>query len=199
MRILAAILLGLTMSLVGAQTAHAEISYETVSNIEVPASITVGVQSKWQGHIVYEVKDIGQEYEVKIARDSEPHQLPYFYVSFNKNWDYLGTTRRVNPEDEKRAEEDKLRAEQDAARKAEEEQERQRREQEHTEDETQGPERPERPERPDRPRDEEPEEPRQPQEPQPQQPEEPVGRPPEEEEQKPKPKPDPKPKPEPEE
>lgn len=137
MKWLYVLLLAVIVSLATVQTASAELLYETVSDIQVPSNVTFGAQIEWQGHIVYEVKDLGTTYQVKIARDSEPHQFPYFYVSFNKNWDYLGTTRHVNPEAEKKAAEDKAKADQEAARKAQEdqarlqaEQDRQRREEE---------------------------------------------------------------------
>lgn len=114
-------------------------THDTISDIAVPRNVTWGTQIEWQGHIVYEVKDMGTTYQVKVARDGEPHQFPYFYVSFSKGWEYLGTVKHVNPEAERRAAEDARRRAEEAERRKQEEQrsaeQRQREEQARQEEE----------------------------------------------------------------
>lgn len=106
-------------------------THDTISDIEVPRGVTWGAQVEWQGHAITKVTKQGNLYIVEVARDSEPHELPYFSISFDLNWNYIGTVRTFNPavekrlaEEAKRAEEDKVKqqqAEQDRIRKEEEE------------------------------------------------------------------------------
>lgn len=168
MRWLLILPLAVIVSLATVKTASAELLYETINDIQVPTNVTWGTQIEWQGHIVYEVKDVGTTYQVKVARDGEPHQYPYFYVSFSKNWEYLGTTKHVNPEAERRAAEDaarKAKEAQDAQRKAQEDQARQEQERLRREEEDRKKPKPEQPPVVKPPDEEPPEEPEEPEEP----------------------------------
>src|SRR5688500_13233028 len=97
MKWIAIILLSIIIALTQTNTARAELAYETIDNIQVPSSVLWGVQGEWQGHIVYSVRPSGSGYEIKVARDGEPHQYPYFYVAFDSNWTHIGTTKHVDP------------------------------------------------------------------------------------------------------
>lgn len=121
------VILPLLILFLYAPTAHAEPIIDTIDNIEVPSGVTWGTQVKWQGHAITHVRKEGNRYIVEVARDSEPHEYPYFNVAFDLNWQYIGTTTRTDPAAIKKAEEEKKKAEEDA-KKAEEEKAKQEKE-----------------------------------------------------------------------
>lgn len=123
------LVLALLLCLGATQKAHAELLYDTIDDIQVPSNVTWGAQVEWQGHAITAVRKEGNLYIVEVARDSIPHELPYFSVSFDSNWNYLGTVRTFNPAVEKRMQEAQQKAEQDKQRQQQAEQDRIRQEQ----------------------------------------------------------------------
>lgn len=113
------VMLGLLMAFSQISVVRAELPYETIDDIQIPTGVTFGTQVTWQGHAITHARKEGNRYIVEIARDGEPHQFPYFHVAFDLNWNYIGTTTRVDPAAIKAAEEAKKKAEEEAKKKAE--------------------------------------------------------------------------------
>lgn len=95
MIVLKIILLALLIAIVN-QTKVSAFS-ENITNVMVPQKVSMAIQDKWQGYIIYSIKEQNGVYVAKVTRDGEPHQYPIRYVTFTKDFRIIKETGLQNP------------------------------------------------------------------------------------------------------
>lgn len=96
MRWVAAFILALFILWAFSGRANAQFS-DIIDDVAVPVSVSINVQTRWQGYIIYSMRQSGGTYTATLARDDSPHQYPLRIITFTQGWELISDSGLVTP------------------------------------------------------------------------------------------------------